>query len=294
EKAAGERIWAELLEILRSPFSSRLVRLMDQLEIMTVLFPEAKAMKGCAQNFFHHLDVWDHSLAVLESCEGLADRLEDYFGPAAAHVKDNILAHNRLPLMKMAALFHDVAKPLTRNEDKDSGRITFYGHQREGEKMADDIAGRLRMSRRDQGFFSILIREHMHVLNLSSHAVRPATRLKWFRKLKDDCVPLIILGIADMEATLGPASGEKGRENHIQWSRESVKAYYGEIKQKLERRDLIGGKDLLGLGIPPGPEMGRILRKVREAQDGGEIKDREEALALAGELTCVGDKGDQC
>ncbi|MCP4666150.1 MAG: CCA tRNA nucleotidyltransferase, partial [Deltaproteobacteria bacterium] len=46
EKAAGERIWAELLEILRSPFSSRLVRLMDQLEIMTVLFPEAKAMKG--------------------------------------------------------------------------------------------------------------------------------------------------------------------------------------------------------------------------------------------------------
>ncbi len=290
EKVAGERIWAELLEILRSPGSSRLVRLMDRLEIMTVLFPEVKAMKGCAQNFFHHLDVWDHSLAVLENCEGLAGRLEDYFGPAAANVKDNIMAHNRLPLMKMAALFHDVAKPATRDVDKDSDRITFYGHQREGQQMAGEIAGRLRMSKRDQGFFATLIGEHMHVLNLSSPEVRPATRLKWFRKLKDDCVPLIILGIADMEATLGPASAQKRRENHIQWSKESVKAYYGEIKQKLERRDLIAGKDLLGLGIPPGPEMGRILRKVREAQDIGEINDREEALALAGELNCVRDK----
>ena len=89
--------------------------------------------------------------------------------------------------------------------------------------------------------------------------------------------------MADMGATLGPASGQERREKHIQWSGESVKAYYGEIKQKLERRDLIGGKDMQGLGIPPGPEMGRILRKVREAQDMGEIKDREEALALAGE-----------
>jgi hypothetical protein len=125
----------------------------------------------------------------------------------------------------------------------------------------------------------------MHVLNLSSPEVKPATRLKWFRKLKDDCIPLIILGIADMEAARGPASEQWRRENHIQWSGESVKAYYGWIKQKLERRDLIGGKDLIGLGIPPGPEMGRILREVREAQDMGKIKDREEALALAGELS---------
>ncbi len=124
------------------------------------------------------------------------------------------MAYNRLPLMKMAALFHDMAKPSTRDVDKDSGRITFYGHQREGEQVAGEIAGRLRMSGRDLRFFSILVREHMHVLNLSSPEVRPATRLRWFRKLKDDCVPLIILGIADMEATLGPASGKKRRENH--------------------------------------------------------------------------------
>ena len=290
EKVAGERIWSEWLEILRSPCGGRLVRLMDRLAIMTVLFPEVKAMKGCDQNFFHHLDVWDHSLAVLENLEGLAGRLEDYFGSTAADVKDNIMARDRLPVMKMAALFHDVAKPETRDVAKDTGRITFYGHQKQGEQMAGEMAARLHMSKRDQGFFSTLIGKHMHVLNLSSPEVRPATRMKWFRKLKDDCVPLIMLGIADIEATRGPASGKERRDNHIQWSKECVKAYYGDIKQKLERRDLIGGKDLLALGIAPGPEMGRILRKVREAQDMGAIRDRDKALALARELYGLRDK----
>ena len=55
------------------------------------------------------------------------------------------------------------------------------------------------------------------------------------------------------------------------------------IRQRLERRDLITGRDLIALGMEPGPEMGRILEQIRSAQDTGEVHSSEEALAMARE-----------
>ena len=43
---------------------------------------------------------------------------------------------------------------------------------------------------------------------------------------------------------------------------------------------LIRGRDVLALGVTPGPEVGRLVRAVEEARDSGEIKERAEALAL--------------
>ncbi len=106
------------------------------------------------------------------------------------------------------------------------------------------------------------------------------TKMKLFRKLKDDMIPLLILGMSDIKGTLGPDSSEAGRTRHIEWSEKMVSKYYEEIKKQIERPNLITGKDLIDMGIKPGPEMGQILRKIREAQDNGEIKDRDEAIGL--------------
>jgi len=282
---AGERIAVELLKIFAHSHAADFVRLMDELGIATVIFPEILPMKECAQNFCHHLDVWNHSLAVLEHCEDILSHTEDNFGHTGEKVRENLSGNNRIPLLKLTALLHDVGKPQTKSEDSLSGRITFYGHDKAGADIISEITSRLRMSARDRSFMQTLEAEHLHILNLSHPEVRPATRMRLFRLLKDDIIPLIILGMADIKSTLGPGSDKAAREHHLRWSEESIGDYYRETKKKLGQKNFVNGNDLIAMGISPGPEMGKLLRKLREAQDTGQVKDRISAIAEAKKLS---------
>jgi hypothetical protein len=59
------------------------------------------------------------------------------------------------------------------------------------------------------------------------------------------------------------------------------------VQKQLERKNLILGKDLIVMGTKPGPEMGQILARIREAQNIGEIVDRDGAMSLAYELMAI-------
>ncbi len=284
ETSAAERVFSEIMRIFNSPRSTPLTRLMDDTGVLEVILPEIQAMKGCAQNSFHHKDVWGHSLLVLENCEYMLSHLETSFSDVASVVKDNLAQGNRLPVLKLSALLHDVGKPQTRGINDQTGRITFYGHDEQGAEIISAMGRKLKMPNSDRRLLSRLVREHLHVLNLSNPELKKTTRLKWFRKLRDDAVPAILLGMADIKGTLGPDSNEKQITEQLQWSREAIKDYYGHIKKELERQSLLTGKDLLELGMPAGPEMGKILKAVREAQDTGLVANRKEALKLAKEM----------
>jgi len=278
---SSERIMGELCLILKSPGSSRFFRQMDDLGILDIIFPEIGPMKGCPQNGFHHKDVWEHSLLVMESCEEIINNSSKYFKDASAGVAENLAGNDRLPLLKLAALLHDTGKPATRGLNPDTGRITFYGHDEEGAKLIGPMAERLKMSSLSRDFLVLMAAEHLHILHLASGTVKSATRIKWFRRMGDDSVPAIILSMADVMGILGPDSTEEYRERHIRWSVESVGDYYKEIKAKIERPDLITGYDLIALGMKPGPEIGRILAQIRDARDSGEVANREDAIEMA-------------
>jgi hypothetical protein len=47
---------------------------------------------------------------------------------------------------------------------------------------------------------------------------------------------------------------------------------------------LTGGELITALGLEPGPQIGRLLRTLQEAQAAGEVRSREEALALVGRI----------
>jgi len=278
---SSERIMGELCLILKSPGSFRFFRQMDDLGILEIIFPETGPMKGCPQNGFHHKDVWEHSLLVMESCEEIISNSSKYFKDASAGVAGNLAGNDRMPLLKLAALLHDAGKPATRGLNPETGRTTFYGHDEEGAKLISLIAERLKMSSRSRDFMVLMAAEHLHILHLASGEVKSATKMKWFRRMGDDSVPAIILSMADVTGISGPDATEEYRESHIRWSVESVKDYYKEIKAKIESPDLITGHDLIALGMKPGPEIGRILVQVRDARDSGEIANREDAIEMA-------------
>jgi len=282
---AAERIARELFLTLKQPGSTPPVRLLDGTGALQVIFPEIAPMRGCSQNEHHHLDVWKHSLEAIEKLEALLSALTEQFEPAAGRLRANLGRENRLAVLKMAALLHEAGRPGPQSVAPGTDRVTFYRPDTPASTIAACIADRLRFSAPDKELFARLIEEHMHVIDLSGPDVRPGTILRWFRRLGEDMVLLILLAMADAMATRGPESPEAEREGRLRWCRDTIISYYTDIEDRLVRKPLIGGRDLMAIGVPPGPGMGAILQAVREAQDEETVKDRDQALALAAELT---------
>ncbi|MDP2646151.1 MAG: HD domain-containing protein [Desulfobacterales bacterium] len=284
DRVPAERIWPELLAILNTKKSSFFIRLMDHLTILEALFPEINGMKGCVQNDFHHLTVWEHSLAVMSHCEQILEHLEDHFDRHVGNIEKNLAGHNRQALLKLSALFHDVGKPPSRQQDDHTGKTTFYNHDQAGRRMVPALARRLKMSNREQAFIEILIAEHLHVSNLLPPEVKASTRMQWFRRHEDDAIPIIILAMADIRGKLGPLSDKNVRNQNLQRAGELIHSYYGQIRQHIKQADLIKGKDLMALGMAPGAAMGYVLGQVRQARDDGLVSSREDALDLIKKL----------
>ena len=278
---AAERIAAELLLILETPTAAEHIRQLDAVGALAVILPEIGPMKGCTQNDYHHLDVWGHSLAALEAAEGILADLDTHFGPAAPLVETYLQAERRIALLKLALILHDAGKPPQRAVDPETGRITFLSHDAQSGRIAEAAGRRLRLSARAAVFLSALAAHHMHVLALSDPRVRPATVLRWCRRLGDASAAAILLSMADVSAIRGPAADPAWRQRHLQWAGRTVRDYFLDLKPRIEAKPLINGRDLIGRGASPGPALGRILAAVRDAQLAGTVQTRAAALAMA-------------
>ncbi|SDB47232.1 poly(A) polymerase [Desulfonatronum thiosulfatophilum] len=280
---AAERINLELRLILECPCGGNLLPELDRAGVLPVLFPEIEAMRGCSQNHFHHLDVLGHSLFAVEQLEICLAGLETLFGPQHEQVRQNLSAW-RLPWLKLAVFLHDVGKPQSRGRNPSTGRTTFYGHDALGAEKAHAIAGRLRLSAAERDYIASLIRHHMHIGTLLRPEAKKKARLRWMRRLGSDLIPATLLCLADIRATLGPGSLLQDRRDQEKQSINLVSEYLEEAQTTLTASPLLTGRDLLALGMIPGPALGRTLKLLQEAQDSGEITNREQAVKMAREL----------
>jgi len=276
---SAERVLAELLLILETDQSTRYFRQMDELGILAVLFPEIAPMKTCAQNGYHHKDVWEHSLLVMESVEYVLSGLAGHFGDISSFVAES-LAAGTSSLVKLASLFHDVGKPVTKGLRPD-GRITFHKHDKVGADIAKTVCERLKMPNRSRDLVVRMVREHLRPLVLSSLGTKSSALVRWFEKMRDDAVPVLVLGMADVMSSLGPASGAEYRQQVIAWIQESMQSYFGFLRRRISEPLLITGDDLIAMGMKPGIELGKIISRLRFAQDCGKVTSRDEALSAA-------------
>lgn len=282
KQVSVERIMAELQNILLTTKSSAWFRRMDDLGIFENILPEILPMKGCKQNWYHHKDVWEHSLLVMEQLEQMLSDLAR-FGELSARIAD-LLDDEKTVFLKLAGLLHDIGKPSTKGTKSRSDRIIFYGHDKAGAELMQEMAGRLKLPCRSKDFLVRIVAEHLKPLMLASPKAKAAARMRWFRKMRDDAVPALILAMADVMSSLGPESGADYREHFLAWAVESVQEYFVSIKPKLEAPLLINGDDLISMGMKPGIALGNLLYRLRFAQDLGKLTSREEALEAAKEM----------
>jgi putative nucleotidyltransferase with HDIG domain len=286
---APERTFAELKRIVAAPEVRRGVALMDEHGLTAVVLPEVDALRGVEQNVFHHADVHDHTLEVLDAVVAIAaDPAAAGLGPVAGAVAA-LLAEpladglTRGEAMRFAALLHDAAKPQTRGHRPD-GRVTFVGHDSEGAELAIAVLRRLRASQKLAEYVAALTRHHLR-LGFLVHE-RPLSRRQAWRYLRATepvAADVTILTVADRLATRG-RNAEPAITAHLGLANEMLALAFAERAAAPEPPLLRGDELLRELDVPPGPRVGELLAQLAEDRYAGEIATREDALRRAREL----------
>lgn len=250
---SAERIREELTKLLLSDEPEKLM-LAEETGLCRVFLPEFSHMLHTEQNNPHHCyNVGEHSLYAVKNIQGLYGRLskdELPYGGQFSEQKVNII-------FVYAALLHDVGKPSRRQVDAE-GIHHFHGHAPKGTEMAYEILKRLRFDNDTIRVVTNLIRFHETRHNGDRRAMR-----RLVHKAGMETMPyLFVLQEADICAQSGYE-----REEKLAALGEAERTFW-EIREKQEPvsiRDLaVTGKDIIALGVQPGPVVGKILDDLLE------------------------------
>ena len=286
-RVAPERVFSELKRILSSERAVTGLDLMSAIAVTEAVLPELSALRGIEQSRFHHLDVYDHTRAVLaETIELERDPALTFaeHGGAVRELLAQPLANEltRGQALRFGALFHDVAKPQTRHTTPE-GRVTFIGHDEAGANIASAVLGRLRASERLCEYVAALTRHHLrlgflvHEMPLSRRAI-----YGYLRACAPVPVDVTVLSVADRLATRGSGSSP-AIAKHLDLARQLLGEALSWVADP-PRPPLRGDQLARALGIRPGPTIGRVLQALEEASFTGEIATPEEAIERAREL----------
>jgi len=286
---AQERVFAELKRIVAGDGVVASLALMDDLGLTAAILPELHALHGVDQNRYHHADVYAHTIEVLERAMELQADPGATFGAAHADAVRAVLAE---PLaedvdrgfgLRIGALLHDVAKPVTLGR-RDDGTPTFLGHDSAGAELSREILTRLRAGEKLKAHAAGLARHHLR-LGFLVHE-RPLARRALYRYLRTTEpveVDVTLLSVADRLATRGRKAPESIAK-HLELAREVLPAAL-RWRTQGRRVPLVRGDALATeLGLADPREIGRLLAEIDEARFAGEIATRQEAVALAAAL----------
>ncbi len=290
---AGERVREELLRLLAIPQTEKLLPYLDKLGLITAIIPEMAQTKEVKQPKEHFWNVFDHSLKTVVAIDFLLRQgtwecsseevlaAVPWSAKLAQHFNLEVSSGStRKSLLKLAALLHDIAKPLTKAIDT-QGRMRFLGHDKEGAVITAAILERLRFSVKEAKLVETMVKYHMRPGQMGQQNELPSHRAiyRYFRDTGEAGIDLLFLNLADHLATRGP------QLNIAHWQEHGQTVAYVST-QRFEQETLVtppklvDGHDLINiLGMRPGPWIGEFLEQVREAQASGKLTAREEALS---------------
>jgi putative nucleotidyltransferase with HDIG domain len=277
---AAERVRDEILLILAAPGTARALRRLDAVGALGVVLPEIEPMRTTTQPVPHRFSVLEHSLRAVAGADHLLGR-----APLLDGLGEEVRAHlavllaggiTRGQVLKLAALLHDVAKPETCA--RVGGRIRFFEHDVKGAARARQIAERLRLPERVTTVLERLVRHHLRPMHLArSGEITPRARYRFFRDLGDDARDLLALALVDAAAVRGESPMAAWKRS---WVVRELLAGWPAQQAVATSPPLLRGDDVMRhFGLGPGPAVGTLLARAREAQDLGLVSTREEALA---------------
>lgn len=248
ERISAERVFAEFKKLVAGRYAGDVMR--RYTEVLGAVFPELLAMKGFEQhNEYHRYDVLEHCVRAMEAVRTTPEN-NTY--------------------MRMAALFHDVGKPLTYSQE-DCGRGHFYGHASRGAEVMEKIMERMKADRWLTDRMVSLVRHHDLIFEKDERLLK-----RWMRRFTPEGLSEILeIKLADNIATgnMSEELGDKFRE-----IREMIEEI---LRQEdcFSLKDLaVDGKDVMEAGVSRGPEVGRILDELLDDVIDGRVANERKTL----------------
>lgn len=244
QNVSVERLASELVKLLCGKDVRRV--LMEQIRLIGAFMPEALPMEGFQQHNRHHIyDVLEHTAAVVESI------------PAE-------------PILRLAAFLHDIGKPPC-FQIREDGQGHFYGHAQKSTEMAEAILARLKTDNFTRERVTLLVKYHDMLIDPS-----PKTVKRLLAKMGVEAFDqLIWLKRAD---NMGQSPDLRHRQDYLDGVcaiRDMVLAQ----SQCFSLKDLaLNGRDLMQMGMKPGPEIGKTLEMLLDQVISDEVKNEREAL----------------
>ena len=253
---AYERIREEFNGILISDNPFRGIELLRKTGILALIMPELMQGFGVAQNRFHKYDVYYHILHTIQAVEPLE-------------------TEELTLLVRLAALFHDIAKPMVQKKVSKQEEPVYYNHEVVGANVAKKVMRRLKYSNAEIDFVTLLVRQHMFYYQdeWTDGAVRRFMKAVGIENIK----PLLKLREADR---LG-SGNRKDKES------KAIPKLLARIDKIIEEENAITVKDLKINGndlmkefnLKPGPIVGKILNYLLDLiLDEPSLNDKEKLM----------------
>ncbi|MBU0507408.1 CCA tRNA nucleotidyltransferase [bacterium] len=249
-----ERITEEILKLLATRKPSVGLRLMYLTGVMDVVLPEISRLAGVEQiGPHHHKDVFEHTLMVV----------------------DKVAEMSEYPVLRLAALVHDVAKPKTKRFAAQTG-WTFHGHEDVGARMMKAIGRRMRLSEDMTAKLGKLVVLHMRPINLTREEVTDSAVRRLIVDAGEDLSDLLTLCRADITS----AKPNKVKKYLAQF--DILTARIDDVIAKDDLRAFqspVRGEEIMAVcNIPPGPLVGRIKKALEEAILDGQVPNEHDAV----------------
>lgn len=232
KRLSNERIRDEILKTMNTSKPSIGIDCMVKGGLFDHVLPEVVALQGVHQPKEKHAkDVYGHTMDVV----------------------DAVPASN--PTLRMAALFHDIAKPTVFHNE--NGKITFYRHEEFGATMFPGIGERLKLSGNDIDYITGMIKNHM--IDYDDSWKDASIRRLVNRVGVDNIDDLLVLNEADYEQKtyFNETVASRLRKRLASMEKSSTPISFGIKELKVTGKDV-----MMTLGIKPGPEVGRVLNQL--------------------------------
>lgn len=249
-----ERITDELMKLMSAGKPSIGLRLMHETGVMAIIFKEISDLAGVEQvGQHHHKDVFDHTLLVVDRISELTDD----------------------PVMRLAALVHDIAKPKTKRFFPEQG-WTFHGHEDVGSRMLKPIGRRLKLPEKTVAKLTKMTALHMRPINLTREQVTDSAVRRLIVDAGADLEDLLTLCRADITS----ANPRKVKRYLTQF--EALKKRISEVIEGDQLRSFqspVRGEEIMRVcNLSPGPLVGKIKTALEEAILEGKVANEHDAV----------------
>lgn len=275
---AIERINYELLKLFGGNFTAKTLINMNKTGLLEELLPIIKELKKVPPNLHHHLDLFEHSIEVV-------NQMQKIYEKSPSLVKEHLQkidfgSNTRLSHLKLSGFFHDIGKPQTWTIEEDTGKHRFIKHDDVGSKMGIKLLKSAKFSKKQIDYIAKMIKYHIYPSHLvSCGEISDKVYMRFIRKMKDEVIDIIILAMADRLSARGPEITDEIVKKNID-NLQALLDFYLNVKDNIEPLPkLLSGEEIMEiLNIKPSKELGNIIKEIKEAQISGDINTREEAL----------------